>query len=453
MDEDGTEPGMLDSELNRRKLLKLGGLGAAAVGLGAFGSRVDLANSAVFRETAQKLSGDLTIWDPDTRADWVKSRDGSIASFTKRNPDVNVKVVNVPSDQLPAKVQAAFASNSLPDIIYMLPDYVALWGIQGIAAPLEDIFPKIGGRKRFYQRILNYNTYKGRTYSLPSISTPHMTFYRKDLYTAKGLKQPKTWKQYIANCKALHNPSQNQYGFLSFNRYGDTSVLISLLGCNDTDAFDPKGNVVINNPKTVEALEMLQELTALSPPGSTTKSQSDVRLIFAAGAGAHMHTSTSVASVLRVGQTPVEKFAAFPMPTNKGKRGAVSFWTGWCVSERSKNKDAAKALLAMFFRVDVYSIFARNTELGFLPTEPIVAESKAYKDNPRVKPFLPMFEQGGEVAKVGVLPGQRYGNNLNAGKIAGARIWTEMMDRIAVSHESPKSVAAWAEKAITAAIK
>lgn len=334
----------------------------------------------------------------------------------------------------------------------MLPDYVAQWGTQGIAAPLDDIVDELG-METFYEGILRYCAYESKTYALPSISTPHLTFYRTDLYKEKDLVKPTTWAQYLANCKALHDPAGGTYGFLSFNMFGDTSVMMSLFGCNGVSAFDEDGNVTINTENTVEALEMLAELTALSPPGSTTKSQSDVRLVFSSGGGAHMHTSTSVAQVLLDGKIPVDNFAAFAIPINQGDRGGVSFWTGWCVNEQSENKDAAKAMLRTFFTNEVYSNFAKTTELGFLPTEPAVATSASYQADPQVEQFASMFEQGAEVAKVGVLPGQRLGPNLEAGQVAGAQIWTEMMDRIAVNRESPASVASWAEGAIASAIK
>jgi len=427
----------------RRELLKRGGIGLAGIMLPA------LFGPAPVRAAAPQT---VVIWNPDPFDGWLLNIHDTVQTFEKENPGVKVQVVQVPYSDLSTKVVAAHATNTLPDIIRTGASDIIDWASQGILLPVDDVLGKIG-KNKFSPNIMNYTVYQGHPYAVPSVAYPHILFYRKDWYAEAGLKVPTTWDGLLANCKALHNPGKNRYGCLVFNKYPDINAVMDLMATNDASEFDKNGAVTVNSPQTVEALVMTKQLAQLSPPGSATKSQQDMRIVFAQGIGAHMITSTSMIDVLA--QTPelVDKVSAFALPVHRGNRGAILGFYGWTITKAPGSRDPAKKFVETWARPDVALHNAQNGVRGYIPIDVTVAGDPRYRNAPNIKPFADYIAAGERVVATGVLQGERFGPNSNAGKIQAARIWTEMMDRVVVEGQDPKAVAAWAEKAIQDAIR
>jgi len=394
----------------------------------------------------------LTLWSPDPFEGWLKDLDIASTTFEKENPNVKVQVVQIPYSDLPTKVLVANATNTLPNLIRAGGDTIADWAAQGITIPLDDVLDKIG-KTNFYPNLMKYVMYQGHAYAVPAVGYPHIIFYRKDWYADAGLKVPLTWDGLLANCRALHNPSKNRYGFLVFNKYPDITVFVDLMATNGAYEFDQTGAVAINSPQTVEALAMAKQLAELSPPGSATKSQQDMRLVFAQGIGAHMVTSTSMIDVVSATPGLPDKVSAFALPVHRGDRGAIAGVYNWVVTRTPANRDMAKKFVQTWFRHDVAVRLAQEGVQGYIPIERTIATDPQYLNAPRIKPYVDYIAAGSRVLASGVLLGQRFGPNSNAGKVGAARIWSQMMDKVVVEGQDPKAVAAWADGAIRDAIK
>lgn len=389
----------------------------------------------------------LELWDPDTREAWVKARDSVIQKFEAENKNVKIKIVNVPFGDYDTKLQAARVSKTVPDILYTFRGYASDWAFQGLTTPLDDVLNKVG-RDKWNEAQLQYATNKDKVYALPAIVYPHIVFYRKDWYAEKGLKVPKTWDELLNNVKALNDPSKNRYGILMYNKHPEPLVLLDLMATNNATTFGKDGKVAINSAETVEALKMVAELTKYSPPGSVAKGQQDQRLAFASDLGAHIMTSTSLADIVAGKEGLLQKVGAFPVPVNKGDRGALSEFAGWSVTEASKHKAEAKKFLETFFRDDAYLEFAQNAVIGHLPALKTAAGNDAYWNSPRIKPFKEIFQAGLEATKNGEMPGQRFGPNQYAGTVLSKQVWSQMVDMVTVQGKDPKEAAVWAEQEV-----
>jgi len=96
-----------------------------------------------------------------------------------------------------------------------------IWGKQGWLQPFEnfsakydvdDILPSV-------RQALSYN---GKMYSVPFYAESAMTFYRKDLFDAAGLKMPEnpTWTQIAEFAKKLDNKPAGLHGVTSRTNFG-----------------------------------------------------------------------------------------------------------------------------------------------------------------------------------------------------------------------------------------
>lgn len=387
----------------------------------------------------------LTIWQPDTREAWVQALNDAIASF-EAETGIKVEVVDIPWAEIQTKVQAADATNTLPDIIYALDFWGITWGAAGILQPVDDVIAAIG-EDQFPPSLLQNVTVEGHKVMVPMITTSHVFWYRKDLYEQKGLKVPTTWEEILANIEALHNPPE-VYGYLYYNKPPEPEILNSLMGLNDAATFDAEGNIIINSPETMEALEFLQKIVAYSPAGSNSKSENEQRLIFAEGGGAHMWSSTSFSDFLRQNPDELGNFSAFAFPPRKGNRGAVYVIGAFGISRSTPYREEAAQFLEHLMTGDTYLKFMQNTVIGFLPTTKAVAENEAYWSHERIAPFADILKAGVKAAEIAVLQGQFNGTNAWAGQVLGAGIWEEMGDRVTLGGEDPAAVAEWATEKI-----
>jgi len=388
----------------------------------------------------------LEWWDTDTREDWIKATQKVIDDFEAEYPDIQVRRVSVTWNDIDKKVQAAAFSNTLPDMMYAFHNYHSSWGYQGHTVPLDEVLDKIG-RDTFYKAHLDMATIDGETYTVPFEFHPHIVYYRKDLYEKYNLSIPKTWDELYNNSKTIHDNEDGVYGFMVYNGPGNPYVLIDIMGCNDAATFDADGNVIINSPETIEALEYVKKLAKLSPPGSLAKSSTDLRLPFVLqGQAAHMLDSTSLASAI-YSEGKIDQFGAFAFPVNKGNRQTMNDFGGWAVS-RQADLEAVNKFLEFFYREEEYMYYSKYEVIGHIPANKIAAESDEYLDFERIAPFKEMFKAAVEVAETGVGMGMTNGPNKYTGIVRSQDVWVKMVDMMMLQDKAPEEIAKWAQEII-----
>lgn len=396
----------------------------------------------------------IEFWDPDNRVDWIKSTDKIFADILAEK-NITVKRVNVPYADYDTKVQASAATKTLPDMLETFYGYCTDWAYQGKIIPVDDVIEKVG-KDRFNEAQLMYARLDGKVYGVPYYIYPHVVTYRKDWYAEKGLKVPTTWQEMYDNAKALDGvvDGQRRYGFLFYNKNPEPHMFIDLLACNGASEFDKDLNVTINSPETIEALVYAKKLFEFSPKDALIKSMTDQRMAFVQGLGAHIISSTSIASSLAKDPTLAEKVGSFPLPINHGDRGAIAEFITLAITNTSKNQEAAKELIQFMLRDDEYLYFASNTVLGHLPVVKMSAESeKKYLENERGLPYAETFQAGLKVAESGIMMGQRNGPNKYSGQIMTRKVWGTMAEMVLLQNKTPEEAAKWAEEQIKQIVK
>ncbi|MBC7190207.1 extracellular solute-binding protein [Candidatus Aerophobetes bacterium] len=403
--------------------------------------------SIVFGTTLSSFAQRTTItyWDPDTREAWKEAWKIIISDFEKENPDIKIEVTNIPWGELGPKVLASLAAGTLPDMMYSFSSLAQNWAFQGATQPVTDIIKEIG-EDQFSETMLLGVRIEGEYYAIPLATYPHILVYRKDFYQKAGLEVPESWYDVLFNVRKLHNPPDT-YGILLFNKYPEPEILLDLMGLNNAATFDPEGNVVINSINTLEALEFERDLFRFSEPGIFAKSETDARLAFVDGLGAHMLTSPSFADILATHPDLRPKFGAVSFPINKGNRGPLAEFCSLNIAKTTKKREQIRKFLLYFYRPDNYLRWAQNTVIGHIPVVRSTLENREYWEYPRIKPFAE-FIKAGMKASTGVLPGMTYGPNKFAALVLSARIWNEIGDRVCLKNEDPGEVLKWAQEQI-----
>ncbi len=144
---------------------------------------------------------------------WVPNMDKVVAIWNKSHPDIQV-TVNKQDGGDPAVTKlltAIKAGSGAPDV--MQAEYQKLPTLVSANA-LIDISADGGAdaKKDFNSGTWNAVTLGGdAVYAIPQDTGPMMFFYRADVFQQLGLSAPKTWDDYAADARAIHQANPNQY--------------------------------------------------------------------------------------------------------------------------------------------------------------------------------------------------------------------------------------------------
>ncbi|NMM27006.1 MAG: ABC transporter substrate-binding protein [Glaciimonas sp.] len=202
--------------------------------------------------------------------------DGMIDDFQKINPDIKVRAVYSGNyDETRVRAISAIKAGQ-PAQLSVLG---ALDTYDLIEQDLIEPFDKVATTKEeknwlhsFYPALMANSNIDGHVWGIPFQRSTILMFYNKDMFHAAGLdpnKPPKTWKELLADAKAL--TANNRYGLMipstgypywMFQGFAIQSG-VSLMNKEGTQVY-------LNSPAAVRALEFWRSLAAthhVSPLG------------------------------------------------------------------------------------------------------------------------------------------------------------------------------------------
>lgn len=164
---------------------------------------------------------------------WGLGREGEVVpellpQFERENPDVRVRVQQLPFSAAHEKLLTAFAGGSLPDIGQIgntwLPELQALNAVQRLDARVS---ASTGVRQDdYFPGIWNTNLVDGGLYGVPWYVDTRLLFYRRDLLRQAGYDAPPTtWAGWAEAMTAIKRRSDaagggERYGvYLPLNEY------------------------------------------------------------------------------------------------------------------------------------------------------------------------------------------------------------------------------------------
>ena len=184
-------------------------------------------------------------------------------AFKEAHPNIEVKfrATYESYEDATNTVLREAVSGNLPDVTMQGLNRQAPLVDKGIAQSLEPFiasepdFEKDG----YHQAMLALSTFKEEVHGLPfSISLP-VGYYNMDILNAGGITElPTTWDEVIAACKTMKANGIDNPIFWGWNITGNWFVQ-ALLWSQDK-AIVENGNVTMDSPEALVALEQMQEI-------------------------------------------------------------------------------------------------------------------------------------------------------------------------------------------------
>jgi multiple sugar transport system substrate-binding protein len=197
----------------------------------------------------------LEVWTTEDLADRVAAQQKILDAWGQKS-GATVKLVAVAADQLTSVLTSAAAANKLPDAIAALD----LNGVNQLATDelldtdaAKEIVDGLGA-DTFQKRTLELTTADGKQLAVPSDGWAQLLVYRKDLFSAAGLKEPTTYADVQAAAKELKKGKTA--GIVAATAPSDsftqqTFEWVAL--ANGCQLADDSGNVALNSPQCQEA--------------------------------------------------------------------------------------------------------------------------------------------------------------------------------------------------------
>lgn len=215
----------------------------------------------------------VQFWTTDNEEARVKVYEEIAARYMAAHPGVEIRIVPIEEAGVSQRISTAVAANRLPDIVRMGIERVASFSADGLLdedaamATIQSI-GESDFRKGPLQMVVDPAT--GNYAAIPFDGWIQALWYREDVFKSAGLAAPVTWDQITAACKGLPGNDNLLYGMTIGTDPGQNyphQVFEQVAISNDAWPFDSSGNVTMDTPEMVAALQWYTDLQSCSLPG------------------------------------------------------------------------------------------------------------------------------------------------------------------------------------------
>ncbi len=347
----------MTKKLSRRDFLRGSGLTAAAVAAAACSSKAEPTIKAASLATlVPEKKEKITIWVSNPV--YLKFWEPGLEKFHKANPDFGheVEVLHVSGGIYEKFIAALIAGRGAPDSVNIADSTMSSL-LKGdiISETLHDLRPWL------FENYPNYNTEfikwepytagDGKIYGIDWSLSQTVYYYRKDLHDAAGVDPTAyvTYKDFIEGGKKFNEFHPGKFSVVA--DVGGTDTFRVLATQNGGGYFDKDGNILIDSPKNVEALQLFYDMV------NVHKMAWPCENVWGPGMYAALEDGTCAGALgadwyknsVLVPQVPNQsgKWAVAKMPVFKegGAPSAQFGGGGFCITQQSKAPDAVWELL------------------------------------------------------------------------------------------------------------
>ncbi len=316
---------------------------------------------------------------------WVMGREGEmvqglVQDFEAQNPDVRVRIQQIPWSAAHEKLLTAHVGKATPDLAQLgntwVPEFQALGALtnlDGLIALSEEVHPT-----DHFTGIWDTNVIDGNSYGVPWYVDTRLLFYRTDLLAEAGFPDPpRTWQQWRRALEALSARGPEKYGILlPINEW--TQPVIFGLQAGSPLLLDRDTRGDFSSPAFGRALDFYLGLFAdgLAPPVNNNQ-VANLYQEFARGTFAMFVTGPWNIGECRhrLPEDLQDHWATAPLPGPEAGTPGLSLAGGssLVLFQSSKHKEAAWRLIEFLSRPEQQVRFFNLT--GDLP-----AHKKAWSD-------------------------------------------------------------------------
>ena len=315
-------------------------------------------------------------------------------AFEKANPDIQLKWVILEENVLRQRATTDITTNSGQFDVMAIGTYEApQWGKRGWLAPMTNL-PADYDLEDVVKTARDGLSYNGQLYALPFYVESSMTYYRKDLFEAAGLKMPDqpTYDQIKQFADKLTDKSKGQYGICLRGKagWGENMAFVStVVNTFGGRWFDESWKAQLDSPEWHKAVTFYSDLLKNDgPPGASSNGFNENLTLMSSGKCAMWIDATVAAGMLynKAQSQVADKIGFAAAPVAVTPKGSHWLWS-WslAIPKTSKSQDAAKKFATWATSKEYIELAAKDEGWASVPP----GTRKSTYANPEYKKAAP----------------------------------------------------------------
>ena len=308
----------------------------------------------------ESTDGKVTIEYFNQKGEMVDTLREIAKDFEKENPNVHVKVVNVPNagEVLKTRVLAG----DIPDVVNIFPQSIEFqeWAKAGY---FEDL-----SNKDYLKRVKNHYANKyaidGKIYNIPYTANAYGIYYNKDKFKELGLKVPETWDEFEKLVDTIIAKGETPFAIAgadtwTLNGYHQLALATSTGGgkeANDYLRFSKPNAIKSSDSVLKDDFKLLDLFRKKGAMQTNWQGAGYTEVVGAFARGDALMTPNGSWAITAINaQDPKFNVGTFPFP-GKQKGQSLTIGAGdlaWSISSSSKHKKEANAFVEYMSRPEV----------------------------------------------------------------------------------------------------
>jgi len=270
--------------------------------------------------------------------------------FTEQNPDITVSFDAMPFDAMRDKIlTSSLAPSGVYDIIIVDNPWMEEFARAGYLEPLDDRIAATDGYDfdDFIGPLREIGIVEGQTYGVPYYNYALGLIVRQDVFDEAGMEVPTTLEEYVEVSKALTTDDMAGVAMQPQRGYKIMEEWKNWLYAAGGSLYDESGELAINSPEAVRALELyIETYEAAAPDDSLNWGFDEALRSVASGRAATMLSYNWMLPTLNAEDGIAGDLAGnFRLHEVPGGKAVLGTWH-WAIASNSENKDAAWSFIS-----------------------------------------------------------------------------------------------------------
>ncbi|WP_233864325.1 ABC transporter substrate-binding protein [Paraburkholderia adhaesiva] len=298
-------------------------------------------------------------------------------AFEKANPGIKLNWVILEENVLRQRATTDITTNSGQFDVMMIGTFEApQWGKRGWLVPMTNL-PASYDLEDVVKTARDGLSYNGTLFALPFYVESSMTYYRKDLFDAKGLKMPEqpTYDQIAQFADKLTDKASGTYGICLRGKAGwgeNMAYVTTVVNTFGGRWFDEKWHAQLTTPEWKKAVNFYVDLLKKDgPPGASSNGFNENLTLMSSGKCGMWIDATVAAGILFNKQQSqvADKIGFAAAPTQVTPNGSHWLWS-WAlaVPKSSKSKEAAQKFVEWATSKEYIELVAKDQGWASVPS-------------------------------------------------------------------------------------
>lgn len=318
-----------------------------------------------------------------------------ISRFEEENPNITVELETVGWDDAYQKIVTDLSAGQSADVIYggtrWMPAFAAMEGL----LPLNDYASE--HIKLFHEPLQENVTINDQIYGIPRGFSTRTLIYRSDLIE----EPPTTWDELVETAQRVQEENEDMYGYAisGASHISTVEQYLNFVYQNEGDVFDENGEVIINEPEAVEALEFYADLYREHElvPNPVEYNREELPTLFSQGRIA-MYVIGPWGRNMMGAEPDNEEFPYDNALLPAGEKIANIFGSdSLMISNDTEHPEAAWAFIEFITQPEEQKMY--DIEQGLVPIQQEEAEAEEFHEDPFFAKYVEMIEYGHQAPK------------------------------------------------------